>query len=94
MKSPHRVFSWHQTAKALGITLRTLLTRLHDDDILLPGEPTPRQRYIDDGYFFIEHNKEIRLDGRVHKRYQVARVTIQGLAWLERKFQPNAAKAA
>lgn len=86
-----RLLSMEQAAKLLGTTRPALMRMLRDAGHLHGSLAAPE--LVNAGLFRIEQQMVIRDDG-IRKHYQVTRVTIQGLAWLELRLDALRMKEA
>jgi len=76
--------SLRAAAKLLGIKPPMFISILRDAGILLANK-MPRPDLIKDGIFMVEP-RCFELENGIRKHYQVALVTIQGLAWLDQRI--------
>lgn len=85
-------FTYAHAATILDTKRNALLRCLRENDALEPDGYAPKQWVIEAGYIST-HDSEVIVAGLIHKKYRTGRVTVQGLAWLDRLLHPQA-KAA
>lgn len=91
MNRKARTFSWYEAALMLGTTQAALIAMMRNRNEMQHGSPPlPNENLIRAGLFVVEPGT-ILINNQIPKSYRTARVTIQGLAWLETQLRPAAA---
>lgn len=91
-----RTFSWVEAAQILGISRHALLRELKDRKIIHEDRqfgPMPENSHISSGFFTTEIMLTY-INGVIPKHYRKTRVTVQGLAWIEKTLKESATIAA
>ena len=90
-----RTFNWVEAAQILGISRYALLREL-DRKIIHEDRqfgPMPENSHMISGFFTTEIMLTY-INGVIPKHYRKTRVTVQGLAWLEKILKESTTKAA
>lgn len=87
-----RLFSLREAAKLLGTTQPALTRAMRDAGHLVDGN-LPCAELVKAGLFVVEPRCFILESGK-RKPYQVALVTIQGLAWLDARINHQLRKVS
>ena len=86
-----RTFTWYEAANILGTTQQAVVALLRHRGEILPGSPPlPKDEHVRAGLFVIEPGT-VLINNEIRKSYRAARVTVQGLAWLEKELDRPAA---
>lgn len=91
-----QTFTWLQAASILGISRTALLRELKDRGVLTEDRQfgtAPTEAYAQKGLFKTELTITY-INGTIPKHYRKTRVTVQGLAWLEKTLSSKTEQAA